>query len=222
MQAKTNGPPVRKGLIADRKLILLGVLVILIGGVLWAQYSGTQGTSHAGTQAQQTEKKKTPHGFEPLNFEDPNLPMAELLKEKAEDDGGKRNLFDFGPPPAPPPATTLTRKELEDKQAQMQPPAVCGNRTCEGGENYLNCPTDCQPPPQPPPPPVNLKYIGYMSEEGGPIAFLTDGKEVFMGKVNEIIANKYRILNITDQGVELGTLKRDQSTTIPFQGNDRS
>ena len=56
------------------------------------------------------------------------------------------------------------------------------------------------------------------------MAFLTDGKEVFMGRENDIIANKYRILKITSEGVELGylNLNTKQSRTIPYQGNSES
>jgi hypothetical protein len=101
------------------------------------------------------------------------------------------------------------------------PKPVCGDRVCQPGETYDNCSSDCPPPP---PPPIDLKYIGYLREPEGPVAFLTDGKEVFMGRVNDIIANKYRVIRITDESVELGyvNLTTNQSKTIPFEGNLKS
>jgi hypothetical protein len=110
---------------------------------------------------------------------------------------------------------------MEDVQSEavQPPPAVCGNQSCEEGEDYQNCPTDCAPPPPPPPPPIILRYIGYLSDPRGSVAFLTDGSSVFMGRVNDIIANKYRILKITEEDVELGYLNLNQSSTIRFEGN---
>ncbi len=67
---------------------------------------------------------------------------------------------------------------------------------------------------------VNLKYIGYLLRDGEPVACFTDGKEVYVGHLNDIIANKYRVTKITDQSVELASLKGDQSKTIPFEGNN--
>ncbi len=77
---------------------------------------------------------------------------------------------------------------------------------------------DCQPPPAPPAV-IALRYIGYTSEPKGSVAFLTDGKEVYMGRVNDVIANQYRVLKITEDTVELGFLNNNQSSTIRFQGS---
>ena len=80
------------------------------------------------------------------------------------------------------------------------------------------CESDCDPPP---PPEISLKYIGFLTDHEGPVAFLTDGKEVFMGRVDDIIANRYLVVKITEEGVELGyvNLKTKQSKTIPFSGS---
>ena len=42
-----------------------------------------------------------------------------------------------------------------------------------------------------------------------------------MGRVDDIIANRYRIIKITEESVELGyvNLKTGQSKTIPFTPN---
>ena len=42
-----------------------------------------------------------------------------------------------------------------------------------------------------------------------------------MGRVDDIIANRYRVVKITEEGVELGyvNLRTKQSKTIPFSGS---
>jgi len=147
--------------------------------------------------------------------DDPIVLLSVLQKSPQEYTAGQRNLFGFYQPPPPP-------VPVQKRAANVPPPqpvAVCGDRVCQPGEDYQNCPTDCQPPP---PPEIGLKYIGYLSEDDQPVVFLTDGKEIFMGRVNDVIANKYRILKITDESVELGYLNLNQSRTIPFQGNNKN
>lgn len=215
MQAKQNGSTPKKRALPKRSALLLGVLLLLLVIIVWRTFRSSSSEPASVTHTTQTETKNS-RQFDPIKSPDPNLSMPELRAEMPIDDGGKRNLFDyFVPPPPPPPPQQVRPAEQEAPQVAQ---AICGNRNCEAGENYVNCPTDC-PPPAPPPINTNLKYIGYVAEEGGPVACLTDGKEVYLGKVNDIIANKFRILSITDQGVELGTLNREQTKTIPFEGN---
>jgi hypothetical protein len=170
---------------------------------------------------------------DPLSSADPSL-MPELQVTPKSFDQEKRNLFAFfvppPPPPPPPPAPECGDGMCNGKETwetcpadcpKPPPPPVCGDKRCEGNENYQNCPADCEPPP---PPEITLKYIGYMSDSLGPVAFLTDGKEVYMGRVNDIIANRYRVVSISEDGVELGyvNLKAGLSKRIPFQGNAKS
>jgi hypothetical protein len=223
MQAKNGTLPIgRKGSAQNRKVIFLAVLVALIVVVIWTQFSSKPAPSIRPDAATLPGESSKPNvhqqkSFDPLTSADPDVPMAKLRQEAPVDEGGARNLFDFYTPPPPRP------KPSEIAAAAAAPPplpaSVCGNRSCEPGENYINCPTDCPPPP-PPALVVNLKYIGYLSEGGVPRACFTDGKEVFVGYLNDIIANKYRITKITDQSVELASLKGDQSKTIPFEGNN--
>lgn len=192
-------------LVQDRKVILLAVLLLLI--TLSIFYHSCSDSRALGRLASAKQDRSSQAGV-PTRTNDPHVLLEELQKQQPEP-SGKRNLFSFHTPPPPPPT------EGETAEPEIPQP-ICGNQICEQGENFENCPSDCQPPP---PPEIPLRYIGYMQEREGAVAFLTDGKEVFMGRVNDIIANRYRILKITDESIELGYLNLNQSRTIPFQGN---
>ena len=210
----------KKNFLQHRRLLVLVGLIVAIGIVLALEYRG--GSTVASTKTSEPvkiAKRGTSKVLDPMETADPALLLDRLQPQGQVDDGGKRNLFDYGAPPAPPPPT---REEIAKQKAALPPPPVCGDGVCQAGESFQNCPADCAPPPPPPPPEIKLKYIGYLSQQGGPVAFLTDGKEIYMGHVNDIIANKYKILKITDEGVELGYLNLNQSRTIPFLGNNRS
>jgi hypothetical protein len=226
----------------DRKLLILIGLVLLTAFVIF--YQATSGPAPRITvsssqpqppqQPRVTRKlpSKTTQGKveNPLYTEDPDL-LPQLQKEARSFENEKRNLFAFftpappPPPPAPKPVCgdgTCTGGEnyqtCESDCPPPPPPPVCGDNKCEGTENYQSCPNDCDPPP---PPDIQLKYMGYLTDHLGAVAFLTDGKDVYMGRVDDIIANRYRIIKITEEGVELGyvNLKNGQSKTIPFTPN---
>jgi len=203
-------PGIWKKFDGSKILILAGILV-LIPIMLWLQ-SGP--STHPKTQ---TPSRKDKAAIAPASSEDLISMVPKLGEPRPEFTEEKRNIFGFHEPPPP----VVAQRPDEDTEAAENdpPPAVCGNQTCEEGENSQNCPTDCGPPP---PPEISLRYIGYLAEQKGQVAFLTDGKEVFMGRVNDIIANKYRILKISDESVELGYLNIDQSRSIPFQGSGKS
>lgn len=210
------------GLFQDKKFFVLIGILILTAFVIVYQWDDSPVLS--GGVAKSSTRLKTTGGLgalrgkakeDPLSSTDTVVFFSELQQKTAEFPGEKRNIFSFYVPPPPPPSLAKVQNP------PPPPPPVCGDQSCQPGETYDSCPSDCPPPP---PPPIDLKYIGYLKELEGPIAFLTDGKEVFMGRVNDIIANKYRIIRITDDSVELGyvNLTTNQSKTIPFEGNVKS
>ncbi len=212
MKSETREPAVRNRFEGNKILILIGILT-LIPLLLWLQ---SRPSAHPKMQ---TASRKDRTAVAPAPAEDLVSMVPKLSEPRREFTEEKRNIFDFQNEPPPPPP--VNPQPAEDTQAAENdpPPAICGNQVCEEGEDSQNCPTDCGPPP---PPEISLRYIGYLAEQQGQVAFLTDGKEVFMGRVNDIIANKYRILKISDDSVELGYLNLDQSRSIPFQGSGKS
>ena len=197
----------REELFRDRKVIVLAILILLVVVVNVKQWGPAGGASPV-------TKDKIARRTKVIADHDPTLISNQLEAPKLNFEQEKRNIFSFSQP-AP---VAQSQAEPTEVAEATPPPAVCGNNSCEAGEDDTNCPTDCQPPP-PPPPVVNLRYIGYMAEQNGSVAFLTDGKEVYMARVNDVIANQYRVLKITEDTIELGLLSNNQSSTIRFQGN---
>jgi hypothetical protein len=198
----------RENLFRDPKVILLAILIVAVVAVNLRQWGPTDGVHPAATE------KNTRHSRGAVDRE-PILLFNELQDDKSIFEHEKRNIFTFRGQSA----TSETPTEDQTEMAESTPPpAVCGNNICESGEDPTNCPTDCIPPP-PPPPVINLRYIGYMSDPQGSVAFLTDGKEVYMARVNDVIANQYRVLKITEDQIEVGLLSNNQSSTIRFQGS---
>jgi hypothetical protein len=194
----------RVELLRDRKVYIFAVLLIILIIVNLNQWNSRGRFSAAGKHTKSAKLD---------NSDDPIL-LADKLKEAApEFEGEKRNIFTFFDTPQ-----LAAAAQTQNNQPPPPPDPVCGNGACEAGEDQTNCPGDCHPPP-PPAPVITLRYIGYLSEPDGSVAFLTDGKEVYMGRVNDVIANQYRVLKITEETVELGLLDNNQSSTIRFQGN---
>jgi hypothetical protein len=197
----------QRDLFRNRKLYVLAgllILLVIINVTQWGSASRGSGQS-----------KKISRPANTATAADPILLTDRLHEGNLEFTGEKRNIFSFGEAVSSEPQSFAT---MQEEEPPPPPDAVCGNNLCESGEDLTNCPEDCQPPP-PPAPVISLRYIGYMAEQSGSVAFLTDGKEVYMGRVNDVIANQYRVLKITEDSVELGFINNNQSSTIRFQGN---
>jgi hypothetical protein len=127
--------------------------------------------------------------------------LASLLSEIPEYGGSGRNLFDFGrqpvvapprretPPPPPPPPTT-SRPTL---------PAASTAR-------------------------IDLKFAGYVETktvegETKKYAVLLDGTEILTGAEGDLVANRYKIVQIGLESVTLGVAGSNDTQQIPLQSN---
>src|SRR5262249_26890757 len=146
----------RRNFLQDRKLLVLIGLIVAIGIALALQYRGGSSVTSAKNSEPVKIAKRGGQSkvVDPLETPDPGLLLNRLQPQGQVDDGGKRNLFDYGPPPPPPPPT---REEIAKQRAALPPPPVCGDGACQAGESFQNCPADCAPPPPPPPPEIKLK-----------------------------------------------------------------
>ena len=136
--------------------------------------------------------------------EPPALPRIDLGRLEARGPAptlGQRDIFDFGPPPATPPP----------------PPPPPHPRVAEAKPTVPETP----PPPTPVPlAPINVKYIGTLEGRGGlkVAVFLTDDREVLTGQTGEVIANRYRIVRIGLESVDLQDLGTGQTRRVPLRG----
>ena len=140
-------------------------------------------------------------GAGPASAEDlPRIDLARLTEERPQTEVGRRDLFDFGALPVketPPPAYT-------------PPPAL------------LATPAPGPPPPAVPRlPPLNLKYIGSLERNPGlrVAVLLTDRNEILTGQAGEVVANRYRIVKIGFESVDLQEVGTGDTRRIPLRGN---
>jgi hypothetical protein len=123
-----------------------------------------------------------------------------LAQAAADAPLGTRNLFDYGPPPTtlpPPPPPTLA------PVATLPPPV-----------------TEPTPTPPPPLPPLSVKYVGSVEQRGIRVAmFLNDKKEMLTGQAGEIVANRFRVVKIGLESVDIQEVGSEQVRRIPLRGN---
>lgn len=134
----------------------------------------------------------------------PRIDLARLAAPPAGPNAGRRDLFAFGaaepeeeedggtaptPPPTPPPVATPHPQGA----ASAAPRLVA----------------------------INLKYIGSLEAQGGVkvAVLLTDRNEILYGQVGQQVANRFKILKIGFESVEVLDEGSGQSRRIPLKGN---
>ena len=153
---------------------------------VWARSGTTSTASAAGTAP---PGPAGPVGTEP---DLPRIDLGRLESPKARSGAGRRDLFDFGVPPAPPPTP---------------PPAIVATP--------VGPPL---PPPAPTPtplPPLTVRYVGAIEDKRGlkVAVFLTDKEEVLTGQAGQLVGNRFRIVRIGLESVDIQETRR-----IPLGG----
>jgi len=146
---------------------------------------------------------KPPEGID-ISKIDPTLKLELLAKlnQVGLDLGTRGSVFDWGkaPPPPPPPAVkipvgALAAAALNKKADPPGPP---------------------KPPAPPPPPPIPLKFYGFSSRSGAKRAFFLDGDDIDVAGENEIIKNRYKVIKIGVNSVEMEDLNYKHQQTLPL------
>jgi len=157
----------------------------------WAR-SGTPSTASADGAA-----PRGPAGPVGMESEVPRIDLGRLDSPKARSGAGRRDLFDFGvlptPPPTPRPAIEAT---------PVGPPL---------------------PPPVPTPtplPPLTVRYVGAIEDKRGlkVAVFLTDKEEVLTGQAGQLVGNRFRIVRIGLESVDIQEVGSEQTRRIPLGG----
>jgi hypothetical protein len=173
-----------------RESSLVGVLVVLaiVSGLIY--YFNTRDTSSAASVV------SVDGNYVPMTVENPSLHLEQLeALQHVEYKGSHRNIFSETPPPHIP-----TPEEV--KRAQANAPPV-------------------MPPQVAPPPPVqvNVKFYGYIDDArtGARRAFFTDGENIYIAGVGDMLENRLRVTKIGNDTVELMEVSSSRRTTIPIE-----
>ncbi len=173
-----------------RERSLVGILVVLsvISGLIY--YFNTRETSSAASTV------SVDGNYTPIAVENPHI-ITERLEglQHVEYKGSHRNIFSETPPPRVP-----TPAEIALAKAHEPPPIVSG----------------------PPPIPaliVNEKFYGYVddSRTGTRRAFFTNGEDIFICGIGDMLENRLRVTRIGNDTVELMEVSSSRRTTIPIE-----
>jgi hypothetical protein len=90
------------------------------------------------------------------------------------------------------------------------------------GPGLLDKPGAATPPAQPPgppqpapPPPINLRFYGWASKPGEPLAvFLSQGEQVFIAREGQIVASRYKVVKITRTQVDIEDVLSNNKQSI--------
>ncbi len=125
---------------------------------------------------------------------DPTIHLGKLTQAATADyTTMKRNLFLYEfPPPPPPPKKTPQQILEEKKQLENAPP--------------------------PPPPPIDLKYYGFATDAASKTkkVFLTNGQDIFIAREGDVVGNRYKVLSIGVNSVEVEDLKNKNRQRLPL------
>jgi hypothetical protein len=173
-----------------RERSLIGILVVLsaISGLIY--YFNTRETSSAASTF------SVGGNYTPISVENPHI-ITERLEglQHVEYKGSHRNIFSETPPPHVP-----TKVELDNARKNAPPPIV-------------------QPPPPPPALIVNEKFYGYVDDPktGARRAFFTNGEDIFIAGIGDMLENRLRVTRIGNDTVELMEVSSSRRTTIPIE-----
>jgi hypothetical protein len=142
---------------------------------------------------------------------DARIRLDLLKRENPDEDLGKKNLFQYGPPPAPPAAAA-------NAAGKSKTPGMSANAPQPG--TTTAAPATSVPAGPPPPPPIPLKYIGVSSVEPDSktfIATLIDDNQHHFNAVNgDIFMGRYKISRITENSVDVDDLQYNRHQTLPL------
>jgi hypothetical protein len=177
-----------------RRWIVPGLAVAAVASVGWVVLRDT------GPAAPSASAAATPKGGGRREPELPRIDLARLDRPRPSSGIGRRDLFDFAaPPPTPPPPPPP--RSAAPAEVETPPPVTV--------------------PTPPPLAPINIKYIGaFEGKKGLKVAVLmTDRREVLTGQAGEVVANRYRIVRIGLESVDVQEVGSEQVRRIPLKGN---
>lgn len=215
-----------EALMAKRKEILLGVLMVIAAVVFWKNFFGDGTVIGPGGRSRgaaggidYAAKKVFPVEWELLTAVRPGY------------DPQGRNIFQFGklaPPPAPK-INPNEQKAIDDAKRRAEEARLAALRRAQENKVKATPPPPAQaprsapPPPaepaKPKPPPIKYKFIGYLGPSQNKIAVLHDGTDMVFVSSGDELEQKFRILDIGYESIKFGYLDpqfKEESRTLPM------
>lgn len=172
-----------------RQVVLLATLGVAAAASLYYGFGGGPGAPYSGG----TAKSRDAASFEVDEVLPIDLDRVAKLRESAARDGEIELDFDRG--------GRGGSASGQPTPMVVAPPVVApatGLRGVDGEEG-------AGPPVGPALPPMNLRYLGAVQAPDGAwfAALVTDRKELLTGKEGDVIANRFRIVKIGVESVDL-------------------
>jgi len=209
---------IRLGTEDKKKRLMAGILVsvalTLIAHMVWTLVGGpstpdTPVPSASNTPSMQAPARTTTaingeSGVPAQHLEsaaqlDPTLhPERMAMAENTTYTGTSRNIFSKDSlPPVAASATTIEKPITSVR--------TTGPRAAAG---------------PPPPPPIDLKFYGFATEENGrKLVFLLHGEDVFVAGEGDIVARRYKVLQVLKNAVVVEDLSYNNQQTLSLQTN---
>lgn len=208
----------RLGTEDKKKRLLAGVLVSLaltaIAHLVWTLAGGPSSPdippaavatlAGANTPARTTTAINGETGPAALHLEsaaalDPTLhPERMALAENTKYTGTSRNIFSKDSLP-PVPASAIEKPVASVRTGPVAPAVPQG---------------------PPPPPPIDLKFYGFATQQNGrKLVFLLHGDDVLIAGEGDIVARRYKVLQIQNTAVVVEDLSYNNQQTLPLQTN---
>ncbi len=173
-------------------IVLSVVLLGALAGCGEAPDTGQSDSSASRNNSRRSRKGKAGDVKESVD-------LAGLLTEIPEYAGRGRNLFDYGP--------------LPESDTPPRPTPTPTPRT-----------TRPAPPRTTAPARIDLKFAGYVETKTAAgtkkkYAVFLDGQEILTGAEGDLVANRYKVIQIGLESVTLGVPGSDQTQRIPLRSN---
>ena len=184
----------------------LRVLILLLGALALTLFIGFRMNRPPNPVVVQAENQKTGAPIAPVQT-DARIRLDLLDKDNSDAEIGKKNLFQYPPPPAPP--------APPKPPGLIAPPSIVSNPGANSGSRGA-----VTPPAPPPPPPITLKYIGFAFVEPNSSALIAtlidDQQRHFNAVEGDVYQGRYRIAKITDTSVDIEDLEFSRRQTLPL------
>jgi hypothetical protein len=172
----------------------LAIMLPILAVLLVLAYTQRNSGAAAGPAFDETGN------YTPLAVENPSLRFDLLDRlRRVEYTGRHRNIFDDKLPPPPPPARAPGPGEPGGPPIQTGPPPI---------------PALVFP----------MKCFGYVEGPAAGMrrAFFTDGEDVYIAGIGDTIANRFRLVRIGNDSVEVEELGSNRRATVAMEQEQRS